>query len=150
MNVTFWQCKSELWYWIFLITLCFIMAIISIILKWHWLGQAMFIGMMVACIIMLFALKKLLSKIRFSEEGIECIRFKKQIVFIRWDEITDVLETPYGRFTHWLTFMSGSKRIDIDVLSKKMYNAIIEICPEPNIRMMINEINSLKYFHRDK
>ena len=150
MKISFWKHTTELIYCIFMTTLCFVMAIISIILKWYWLGKAVFIGMTAICVIILFALKRLLSKVNFSEEGIEWTRFKKQIAFIRWDEITDVQETSRSRNLKWLTFIDKDKRIDMEVPTKKMYNAIIEICPEPNIRMMINEINSLKYFHRDK
>ena len=154
MKVKIWKHTVGFFSIVFCIVLILIMIIISIIKvikDYHyWAMLVLFVLFLIYFLLYLIFSKNALSKVVFSEDGIEWIRFKKQIAFIRWDEITDVLETPYGRFTHWLTFMSGSKRIDIDVLSKKMYNAIIEICPEPNIRMMINEINSLKYFHRDK
>ncbi len=154
MKVKIWKHTVGFFSIVFCIVLILIMIIISIIKvikDYHyWAMLVLFVLFLIYFLLYLIFSKNALSKVVFSEDGIEWIRFKKQIAFIRWDEISDVKQTLAGKYSYCLTFIAGSKRIDIDVSSKKIYNSIIQICPEPNIRMMINEINSLKYFHRDK
>lgn len=88
---------------------------------------------------MLFEEKRMPSKVIFSEVGIVWLLLKKPVTFIEWTEITEITTKSRGRGVRDLSFIAGDKRIDVS-LTKKMYDAIMIICPEPNIKMDIKEL----------
>ncbi len=110
----------------------------------------MIIGGLIPLLFVLFYLvfdKRLLSKVVFSENGIELTRFKKQIVSVSWDDITEVKSTPISWSSSYLTFLSKENQIDIE-LTQKIYNTIMFVCQNPTIKMKINEIDKFKNFHK--
>lgn len=131
------------------IILIIIGIILSIIRSSGYSGM-IFCGLipLLAMICILTFNKGLLSKIIYSENGIIWKRFKKNIMFISWEEITEIKNTPISMYSSYLSFISNNKQIDVE-LTKKMYDAIMFICP-PNIKLQINDLEAFKCFHRNK
>ena len=46
-----------------------------------------------------------------------------------------------------LSFIAGDKHIEVG-LPKKMYDAIMIICPDPNIKLQINNLKEFEHFHK--
>ena len=108
----------------------------------------LFIILLVATIILF--VKKYLSKITFSNNGFEITRFKKSLISYNWSDITNVKTTPYAKgHGSYLCFVIGDNKVDIQ-LTKKMYDAIMILCPYAGIKTMINNIGQFYYFHKDK
>ncbi len=154
MKIEFWKHETELFIgWISLMILSSILFIGGIILSIkdidiYWPVLLSGTIMLIISFCSLFFEKRTLSKVIFSEEGIEWKWLNKKIAFINWDDVIDVVPTPHGRGEFDLTFVSNKCNIDLG-LTKKMYKAIMQICPNPNLKMIINNIDCFKYFHRD-
>lgn len=153
MKVKFWKYSLELYFYLFLIIpiaflfLIFAITDLSPINSFEeWLVIAVFSSFLIFCIAWVFIDKNLLSKVVFSEKGLEIIRFKKQVTFISWDDITEVKTKLRGRGNEHLMFVCGKTQVDI-FLTKKMYNIIMLICPNECIKRLINNIDYFKSFH---
>ena len=85
-------------------------------------------------------------KVTFSEEGISFTRFKKETLFMKWTDITEVKQTHQGRGNYNLTFVAGENEMNIEVPTKRKYDLILSACP-PNIRVAINSLQAFEYFH---
>ena len=83
-----------------------------------------------------------------SEEGIETKWFKRQIALIHWDEITAVKTTPKGRSWN-LSFFSNNNKIEIQP-TKKIFNSIMELCINQNVKNQIQNDIHLKWFSEQK
>lgn len=92
--------------------------------------------------------KKFLSKVIFTNDGIKWIWLKKEIEFIRWEDIVDVTDTIISRGGRYLTFITTNNKIHLD-LTQSMYDTIMAICPIPNLKVRINEIEYFKCFHKN-
>ena len=92
--------------------------------------------------------KNILSKLTFSEQGIRWTRFNKEVMYIKWIDITNIKQTPDGLATFYLTFVSNDKCINMDIASKKMYKQILDICPNENIKFMIKNIDFLRNYNK--
>ena len=145
MKVTFWKHKFELiaFFVVFMpmVLALFIAGLVMTILDAEnfW---PLFLAGIVILLIFIFAVfeeKRMPSKVIFSEVGIVWIFLKKTITYIEWTEITEITTKSRGRGVRDLSFIAGDKRIDV-TLTKKMYDAIMIICPEPNIKMDIKEL----------
>lgn len=152
MKVIFWKNFRELFGLLLFNSIMFagiIMLIIFTIL-YHslWPGLVSVLIMFIVSISILFFQKRFLSKVTFSNEGIEWTWLKKKILFINWSEISDIKEKPFSRVASYLSFIVGNQCIDVD-LNKKMYNTIMIICPDYNIKKTINNIYCFKYLHRE-
>ena len=102
----------------------------------------LFLAGIVILLIFIFAVfeeKRMPSKVIFSEVGIVWLFFRKTVTYIEWTEITEITTKIRGRGVRDLSFIAGDKRIDVS-LTKKMYDVIMLICPEPNIKMDIKEL----------
>ena len=145
MKVTFWKHKFELIaFFVVLMPMVlalFIAGLVMIILDAEnfWPLFLMGIVSLLGSIFVLFEEKRMPSKVIFSEVGIVCLLLKKTVTFIEWTEITEIATKSRGRGARDLSFIAGDKRIDV-TLTKKMYDAIMIICPEPNIKMDIKEL----------
>ena len=145
MKVIFWKHKFEL--------IAFLVVFMPTVLALFIAGLVMtildaenfwplFLAGIVVLLISIFALfeeKRMPSKVIFSEVGIVWIFLKKTITYIEWTEITEITTKSRGKGAKDLSFIAGDKRIDV-TLTKKMYDAIMIICPEPNIKMDIKEL----------
>ena len=112
-----------------------------------WLMIVIGLFILILGFFLIFFDKKYLSKISYTEEGVAWTWLNRNIIFFKWDEISDIKITPYSRTSCYLTFVIGEQQINID-LTKKMYNTIMDVCPIPNIKMLINNIEKFKCFHR--
>ncbi len=112
-----------------------------------WLMIVIGLFILILGFFLIFFDKKYLSKISYTEEGVAWTWLNRNIIFFKWDEITDVKATSYSWTSSYLTFVIGEQQINID-LTKKMYNTIMDICPNPNIKMMINNIYCFRGYHR--
>jgi hypothetical protein len=113
----------------------------------HIAGFWMSMGMiLMICIAALIEKKRIFSTVTFSNEGVEWRLFKKQVLFIKWEEIADVKQTHYGMI-HQVALFRGQEKIEMEVL-RKMYNTIMTICPMPDVKIKINELPCLKFFHK--
>lgn len=108
------------------------------------------ITMSIICLIfliyILFFDKRTLSKVKFSEKGIELVWLGRDILFVDWYDIKEVKSTPRGKGAEDLSIISNTTQVDIG-LTKQMYNTIIQICPNPLVKIMINDIECFKCFH---
>ena len=107
-----------------------------------------FIFLIITTIIVIFD-KKHLSKLIFSEHGIRWIKFNKEIMYMQWEDITDIKQTPAGLATFYLTFVSNDKQINMDIFSKKMYKEILNICPNENIKLRIKNLDFLRNYNKN-
>ncbi len=154
MKITFWKHKYELFIGAILlaiISLLFIIIGIVLIIQNHYIWPILVLGIisLILILYLLFFQKRILSKVIFSNEGIEWIWLKKRILFISWNNITDIKSSPRGRGAEDLSLISYDNKIDVS-LTKKMYDAIMILCPNQNIKNQINNIDSFKWFHKDK
>ena len=153
MKVKFWKHKFELFVGGSVsIILSFATTIVGIIFTiklslWPILVAGIIVSISTAYV--LFFQKRILSKIVFSVEGIEWYWLNNKILNISWHDVTNVKATPRARGVEDLSFVAGDKQIDVS-LTKKMYNTIMILCPQPNIKFMINNIDCFKCYHRDK
>lgn len=157
MKKEFWVHEmSILFYWPLMITISSILIIVGIIMTikftfcWPILISGIFI--LILCLYAIFIKKEPLSKVEFSEDSIILKRFNKKIEIINWSDITEVKTisySPFARNANYLSFVSGNKHIEI-VLTKKKYQTIMILCPNQNIKNQINNIDSFKWFHKDK
>jgi len=69
----------------------------------------------------------LLSKILISDKGIECLLFRKQLLFIRWDEVTDVKRVMDG-FLPSMAIFRGKEWIGFEPTKGKR-DAMKEVAP---------------------
>lgn len=121
--------------------LCTVVSGAMISVKTDWYVLTIVFGVLfLANVFAFFLIKKVSSKVSFSHDGIEWTWFKKQIVFISWDDVTEVKETWQGRSKR-LSFFNGDKEIQVCFIRKKMYDAIMILCPYQNIK---NEINNMR------
>ncbi len=93
-----------------------------------------------------------LSRVILTGEGIELKYGKKQLVYIKWFDVTKVDVSMLPR-TWYLIFFSDEKRIDI-ALSPKLYQAIMDICPSIFVKTEIDNNsyiqNNIQYYQRRK
>lgn len=148
MKVEFWKESGQLFIAIPCFSICSIGLIIAGIIT-------SLIPMLIAgCIFLLFTLCFLfypnyaLTKVILSEEGIETKWFKMQIALIHWDEITDVKTTPKGRSWN-LSFFSNNNKIEIQP-TKKIFNSIMKLCINQNVKNKIQNDIHLKWFSEQK
>ncbi len=94
----------------------------------------------------IYTMVSLSIKVTFSEEGISFTRFKKEILFMKWTDITEVKQTYQGRGGYYLTFVAGENEMNIEVPTKHKYDLILSACP-PNIRVTINSLQAFEYYH---
>lgn len=153
MKNEFWAYRSLLIgatiYMILAFSLFVTFLILTITINFNWLGVLISSILLLCCVLWLFLDKNILLKVQFSNLGILCTKLKKQIVFIKWDDIQEITNTPRAWNSSLLTLKSNSQRIDIE-LNQKIYNTIMNICPIPNLKVMINEIECFGWFHRKK
>lgn len=145
MKVTFWKHKFQLVVFLTvfmpIVLALFIAGLVMIILDVENFWPLFLAGIvsLLGSIFMLFEEKRMPSKVIFSEVGIVWLFLRKTVTYIEWTEITEITTKIRGRGVRDLSFIAGDKRIDV-TLTKKMYDAIMIICPEPNIKMDIKEL----------
>lgn len=149
MKTTFWKNLSFLVFGIVIvISLILIIVILSINIKPFWIVILSGSIILSLLIIIITTNKQCTSKVNFSESEIKIIHLHNVIKIINWNEITSVTSTPYGgRFSYYLTFNTCDEQINLDI-TQKMYNAIMDICPNPNIKMAIKNIERFKWFYK--
>ncbi len=152
MKVKFWKHTKEFHFYITIIIVSLIVPIweiIDIIKNNSFPVFIIFYSLylFVTFIYMLFIDKRITSKVVFSMEGIEVKYFKKQIVYIRWEDILEAKETVRNVRFSWLSFVTENNQINID-LTKKIYNIIMLMCPREDIKRNINNIEYFKWYHR--
>lgn len=145
----FWKHLPLIIYLVPVVLIFSISLIIAGIVNYETLGLLIIFGAIILILFIGLMLidKRILSKVIISEKGISWIWLNKKIIYFNWDEISDIKLTPYSRTSSYLTFVIMEKQINVD-LTKKMYNAIMNFCPIPNIKMLINNIEKFKCFHR--
>ncbi len=153
MKTKFWNHRLELFLGGTIATLLsisiFIVGIIlTIINKIYFPLIIIGILMIIIIIYSYFIDKRMLSNVIFSDNGIECRWLKKKVDFVKWEEITDVKAVPHGIAIHNLSFIVGNKHINVG-LSKKMYNTIMLICPETNLKLQIKNLKEFKHLHKN-
>ena len=154
MKTEFWKHQVEvLFAWPLAVCLSLTCSIVGIVLTikevFYWPILVFGFLMLLICIYSIFFQKRTLSKVIFSESGIQVIRLKKKLMFINWNDITDVKSTPYSRGAHYLSFVAGSSQIDITP-TKKIYEAIMILYPYQGIKTMINNNYHFRSLYRKK
>ena len=94
-----------------------------------------------------FCRKEFLSKVVFSEEGLEWKLFKKQLLFIKWEEITDVKVIVEGVGNIQPAIYRNSEKIQMEA-SRKAYDSFMKFCPDPNIKAQISKLKCFKFMGR--
>lgn len=154
MKVTFWKHKLELLVGgllASLLSLALLLAgVIQTILEPYFWPMILVGVVCVGVTVIAFVQeKRLLSKVTYSEEGIECNWCKTQVASIKWADVTDVVATAHERGTEDLSFVAKDTQIDVS-LTKKMYDTIIEVCPNEDIKTKLNGIECFKKFHAEQ
>ncbi len=156
MKKGFWTHQLELLFFWSLSTIlslsCLIVGIVMTTIDQSVYWPIIVIGVYstLICIYAIFFDKKTLCKVIFSEEEIILKRLNKIITIMKWSDIIEVKGCLYGnRGNAYISFISNNKQIDF-VPTKKMYDTIIELCPSPNLKYEINNIEYFKGFHRNK
>lgn len=86
-----------------------------------------------------FFKKDWFAKIVLSDTGIALKHGKKQIIFIDWVEITDFKIILQYRGQKRFKFVAGDKFIEIFLGSQKLYDTLMEVCPNLNITMQLKD-----------
>ncbi|MBQ3158775.1 MAG: hypothetical protein IJB98_03685 [Clostridia bacterium] len=153
MKKEFWKHQIEILFcWPFFTILSISGIVIGILLTiretYYW--PILFFSLLIflICIYAIFFQEKTLSKIIFTEQEIIVKRFSKILISIKWSEISEIKGSYYGRSARYMTFFSYKNKIDV-VPTKKMYDAIISICPYDHLKSMINNIEQFKWFHKN-
>ena len=152
MEIVIWKHKINLFgilFFIFLEAIC--TAIFTILIFTHnftYIASVIWAVFLIFTILILIFDEKCLSKLTFSEQGIRWTRFNKEVMYIKWIDITNIKQTPAGLATFYLTFVSNDKCIKMDIASKKMYKQILDICPNENIKFMIKNIDFLRNYNK--
>lgn len=153
MTIKFWAHKMELLFiYPLFLTISFIIFLTGSILMSTDLSfyPLMLIGL-IAIIILLCSLifnKRLLSRVVISENYIALERMKKEIKKISWNEVIDVDSIPVAKGRFYLSFISSQQEISVDI-TKKMYKALVQLCPNFNIIIKINQMNEFKWLHKE-
>ena len=153
MTIKFWAHKMELLFiYPLFLTISFIIFLTGSILMSTDLSfyPLMLIGL-IAIIILLCSLifnKRLLSRVVISENYIALERMKKEIKKIPWNEVIDVDSIPVAKGHFYLSFISSQQEISVDI-TKKMYKALVQLCPNFNIIIKINQMNEFKWLHKE-
>ena len=154
MEKEFWKHPLDiLFFW----PLCALISISTIItgiilaIKSSELLPILYLGLFLIfiCVLGVFVEPKTLSKVIFTDEEICVKRFNKVIASIKWCEIIEIKGYCYSISARYMSFISSDTRIDIDP-TKKMYDAIMSICPYASLRNMIEDIDMFKCFHKNK
>ncbi len=153
MKVVFWKHRTELFVGgtliAFLALSIFIIGLVFTILNINFFP--ILLTGIILCIFgayMFFVDKRILSKVIYSEDGIEWQWFNKIIDNIKWSEITEIKSVCHGITIYNLSFIAGDQHIDVG-LSKKMYNAIMIICPDANIKFQIKSLKEFEHLHKN-
>ena len=151
MKNEFWKHESELkFFWSIAIIFSFAFTIMGIILivadVSYWPILLCGLILLLSCFYALFIEKRTLSKVQFTDKTIILKRLNKVLTSIDWTQLTQVKASSCSWGTFYLLFIAEDKQIDI-VLTKKIYNAIMLICPYPQIKAEINQIEQFKHFH---
>ncbi|MBQ8522208.1 MAG: hypothetical protein IJ458_00915 [Clostridia bacterium] len=153
MEIGFWKHQLKVGISLFMEILCFVFAVTSIVLvvkeSFYWIVLVFAIVMLLLNTYAVFFEAKILYKVFFSNKGIRVKRLKKELLFINWEDITEVKATPYARGDSYLSFMIVNNQLDVD-LTKKMYDTIMILCPYTGIKTMINNLPQFKWYHREK
>jgi hypothetical protein len=87
-----------------------------------------------------FLRKKLFSRIILSAEGVKLTFFKKQLLFFKWNEITEVKQVPYTTgFRTVVVLCRGAEIISFDI-TPKVYKTIMILCSIPWIKTSIRNL----------
>ena len=152
MEVKFWKHESLFYGSLFCVGLTFIgvisFIIITIMNKTLWIGLLFFLCLFILSILQLFLDKKTLSKIFVTNDGIKELWLNKELCFIKWEDIIDVEDTTYAWGGRYLSFTTANCTLHIGLTQKK-YDTIMAICPIPNLKVRINEIEYFKCFHKN-
>ena len=151
MKFEFWKHQPEiLFIWPFMFFLASACLIVGIILPaietFYW--PLLFAGLLSFSISIYigFCQEKTMSKVIYTENEIILKRFKKEILRVKWDDLINVKATLFSK-SYYLSFVTEDKQIDV-TLTKKMYQAIMLVCPYESIKTRINNIEQFKWFHR--
>lgn len=154
MKFVFWEYSVELFGLISAMLLCFLGTITFLTLSFFyshlWICTIVFLMLFIICLCALFFNKKYLSKIIFTEKGLQIIWYKKKIGSFDWSEILEAQRTPFGRGISYLTLITMNNQVNIFISSQKMYDAIIATCSNANLKYTIENLNFLKCFRRKK
>lgn len=152
MEVKFWKHGIELFGYlsfILIVLLGDILCIIFVLLnEISTLSIVIFSAILLFLLLIVFFNKNVLSKVIISEIGIKLMWFKKEILFINWEDIIEVKSAVQSFCTNYLTFVTKDNTIRFD-LTKKMYDTIMAVCPIPNIKVRINELDAFKFLHKN-
>jgi hypothetical protein len=132
----------------------FLLSILSVVIAITVLIQAMLIEnnysaliiiTFIICLLMPVILffsarpKNIFGIVLLSDEGIEWKLFKKQIMFIKWDEIINMDMVRRGPIQELIRIAKDKKYIDLEP-TKNIYNSFIAICPIPHLVWRIENL----------
>ncbi len=91
--------------------------------------------------------QKILSKLILTSKGISLKRFDKILVNIDWNEVNNIDEICIAKGSKIITIQSSTSKINISP-TKKIYNALIDICPYQSFKNIINNLEVCKWYQR--
>ena len=152
MVFEFWRSRSEImFFWPSIIIFSFTFIISGLVLMI--INNIGFAGMIIAgtiplilSLILFISDKKFFSKIAISKEGITWKKFRKKILFISWDGIIKIKTISISPAAKHLALISDKGKIEFEV-TKKIYNTIMILCSNANVKMHINNLKEFEYLH---
>ena len=100
-------------------------------------------------LLVIFLNPKILTKIVFTTKGVALKRYNKIIVNIDWENVIEIYEVCYARANKIAYIKSNDAQIEI-FPTRKIYNAIMDVCPYESFKHIFNELEAFKWYHRKK
>ena len=92
---------------------------------------------------------KVLDKIILTSKSITLTKFNKIISTINWEDVIEIYEVCLVRANKIAYIKSKDAQIEI-FPTKKIYNAIMDVCPYESFKHIFNELEAFKWYHRKK
>ena len=135
MKYEFWKEPGQLFIAIPVFGVCGLVFLILGIVYSVWILTVFATTILIYIIYKLIAPKQALTKVMFSEFGVEIKWIRKQILFITWSEIIEVKSVPWGK-SFRLAFVTKNSKLEMEP-RKKIYNAVMELCSKSSIKYQL-------------
>ncbi len=128
---------------------CLIIIICGIIPTFYLNLVIIGISFIAILIIMIFSYPRMLAKIILTPDSITLKRFNKILVSIDWDDVIEIDEKFVTIGSKIPFIKSTNSKINLSP-TKKLYNAIMDVCPYESFKHIFNELEAFKWYHRKR
>ncbi len=148
MKVKFWKPHGGLLVTIMLLVISFAFVALwisgIIVSRSYWYIFAILTAVFVALILCIFLSKEYFSTITLSSDEIEWKWYKKKILSIKWEDVSDIQVKSVYIGTYNLIFVLEDKRKIEVALTLKLYCTIMTLCPYQSLKNIIENNSHLR------